>query len=308
MVYLWLVLGLALLAFGGDTLVSGAVCLARRLKVSPLLIGLTLVGFGTSTPELVTSLIAAVKGSDGIAVGNVVGSNIANILLVLGAAAVIRPVRVETQAFRRDGVFLGISVLALVMAAVIGSIGFVMGIVLTGLLFFYVGYSYVSDKKQQYSEVPDLNREPSGESAVRSLIKTGIGIALTLLGAKLLVDNAIILARSWGISEAVIGLSVVAVGTSLPELAASVMSAVKKQSDVAFGNVVGSNIYNALFILGVTALIVPLSVSDGMRFDIALMCVVTVLLIVIAGLKGGFTRPVGGVFLALYAAYMWYLF
>lgn len=308
MVYLWLVLGLALLAFGGDTLVSGAVCLARRLKVSPLLIGLTLVGFGTSTPELVTSLIAAVKGSDGIAVGNVVGSNIANILLVLGAAAVIRPVRVETQAFRRDGVFLGISALALVMAAVIGSIGFVMGVVLTGLLFFYVGYSYVSDKKQQYSEVPDLNREPSGESAVRSLIKTGIGIALTLLGAKLLVDNAIILARSWGISEAVIGLSVVAVGTSLPELAASVMSAVKKQSDVAFGNVVGSNIYNALFILGVTALIVPLSVSDGMRFDIALMCVVTVLLIVIAGLKGGFTRPVGGVFLALYAAYMWYLF
>ena len=308
MVYLWLVLGLALLAFGGDTLVSGAVCLARRLKVSPLLIGLTLVGFGTSTPELVTSLIAAVKGSDGIAIGNVVGSNIANILLVLGAAAVIRPVRVETQAFRRDGVFLGISALALVMAAVIGSIGFVMGVVLTGLLFFYVGYSYVSDKKQQYSEVPDLNREPSGESAVRSLIKTGIGIALTLLGAKLLVDNAIILARSWGISEAVIGLSVVAVGTSLPELAASVMSAVKKQSDVAFGNVVGSNIYNALFILGVTALIVPLSVSDGMRFDIALMCVVTVLLIVIAGLKGGFTRPVGGVFLALYAAYMWYLF
>lgn len=308
MVYLWLVLGLALLAFGGDTLVSGAVCLARRLKVSPLLIGLTLIGFGTSTPELVTSLIAAVKGSDGIAVGNVVGSNIANILLVLGAAAVIRPVRVETQAFRRDGVFLGISALALVMAAVIGSIGFVMGVVLTGLLFFYVGYSYVSDKKQQYSEVPDLNREPSGESAVRSLIKTGIGIALTLLGAKLLVDNAIILARSWGISEAVIGLSVVAVGTSLPELAASVMSAVKKQSDVAFGNVVGSNIYNALFILGVTALIVPLSVSDEMRFDIALMCAVTVLLIVIAGLKGGFTRPVGGVFLALYAAYMWYLF
>lgn len=308
MVYLWLVLGLALLAFGGDTLVSGAVCLARRLKVSPLLIGLTLIGFGTSTPELVTSLIAAVKGSDGIAVGNVVGSNIANILLVLGAAAVICPVRVETQAFRRDGVFLGISALALVMAAVIGSIGFVMGVVLTGLLFFYVGYSYVSDKKQQYSEVPDLNREPSGESAVRSLIKTGIGIALTLLGAKLLVDNAIILARSWGISEAVIGLSVVAVGTSLPELAASVMSAIKKQSDVAFGNVVGSNIYNALFILGVTALIVPLSVSDGMRFDIALMCAVTVLLIVIAGLKGGFTRPVGGVFLALYAAYMWYLF
>ena len=308
MVYLWLVLGLALLAFGGDTLVSGAVCLARRLKVSPLLIGLTLVGFGTSTPELVTSLIAAVKGSDGIAVGNVVGSNIANILLVLGAAAVIRPVRVETQAFRRDGVFLGISALALVMAAVIGSIGFVMGVVLTGLLFFYVGYSYVSDKKQQYSEVPDLNRELSGESAVRSLIKTGIGIALTLLGAKLLVDNAIILARDWGISEAVIGLSVVAVGTSLPELATSVMSAVKKQSDVAFGNVVGSNIYNALFILGVTALIVPLSVSDGMRFDIALMCVVTVLLIVIAGLKGGFTRPIGGVFLALYAAYMWYLF
>lgn len=308
MAYLWLALGFVLLAFGGDMLVSGAVSLARRWGVSTLLIGLTLVGFGTSTPELVTSLIAAFKGADGIAVGNVVGSNIANILLVLGAAAVLRPVRVDVKSFRRDGLFLGISALALIVAALIGSIGFIMGIVLTGLLFFYIGYSYVSDKKQQDSETSDLTGEEPTESALKGLVKTGVGIALTLLGAKLLVDNAIILARDWGISEAVIGLSVVAVGTSLPELATSVMSAVKKQSDVAFGNVVGSNIYNALFILGVTALIIPLSVSDGMRLDIALMCGVTVLLIVIAGAKGGFTRPVGGMFLALYAAYMWYLF
>ena len=149
MVYLWLVLGLALLAFGGDTLVSGAVCLARRLKVSPLLIGLTLVGFGTSTPELVTSLIAAVKGSDGIAVGNVVGSNIANILLVLGAAAVIRPGWVGNQEVWGGGGFLGVLALGLVMGGGIWWFWFFVGGVFNGFFFFFFWVGCVLDEKKK---------------------------------------------------------------------------------------------------------------------------------------------------------------
>lgn len=307
MVYILLALGLVLLAVGGDVLVSGAVSVARRLGVSTLLIGLTLVGFGTSTPELVTSLLAAVQGANGIAVGNAVGSNIANILLVLGLASLIRPVSVDVTAFKRDGVFLGISSVALIIGAFWGTIGFVMGLIFVGVLIFYIYYSYITDKKH-CADVKENETNDNKTSVVKALLKTVGGIALTMLGAKLLVDNAIILARNWGISEAVIGLSIVAVGTSLPELATSVMSAIKKESNVAFGNVVGSNIYNALFILGVTALIIPLSVTKTMAIDILIMTAVTILLSVFAVFKKGFSRPVGGLFLILYAGYMWYLF
>lgn len=307
MVYLLLTLGLILLALGGDMLVSGAVSLARRLGVSTLLIGLTLVGFGTSTPELVTSLLAAFQGANGIAVGNVVGSNIANVLLVLGVASLIRPVSVDVKAFRRDVVFLGGSIGALIVGAFFGTIGFIMGLIFVGLLIFYVCYSYITDKKQcagTENNKNDINKA----SVIKSIFKTVCGISLTMLGAKLLVDNAIILARNWGISEAVIGLSIVAVGTSLPELATSVMSAIKKESNVVFGNVVGSNIYNVLFILGVTALIIPLSVSKTMLLDILIVTLVTILLSFFAIFKKGFSRSVGGFFLILYVGYIWYLF
>lgn len=308
MTYLLLALGLFLLAFGGDTLVSGAVGVAKRLGVSALLIGLTLVGFGTSTPELVTSLLAVAKNANGIAVGNVVGSNIANILLVLGAAAVIAPVRVDLKAFRRDGAFLTVSTLALLAALLIGHINRLMGAGLVGLLLIYVAYSYVSDKKAQKKQAPEQAADVSEEPILKPLIKTGCGIAFTLLGAKLLVDNAIVLAREWGVSEAVIGLSIVAVGTSLPELATSVMSALRGHNDVAWGNVVGSNIYNALFILGVSAVFMPIGVPPSMKTDMAVMTGVTALLIGLAFWKKGLSRPIGFLFLAAYAVYVGYLF
>lgn len=309
MVYLFLFIGLFLLAFGGDTMVSGAVALAKRMGVSSLLIGLTLVGFGTSTPELLTSLVAVFQKSDSIAVGNVVGSNIANILLVLGMAAVIHPIPINLTAFKRDGLFLIISTLALIFAALWGKITFIMGMALVGLLLYYVYYSYRSDKKQQAIQKNKASLVIEKQMPVwLALTKAVGGIALTMLGAKLLVDNSIILARYWGVSEAVIGLTIVAVGTSLPELATSVMAAVRKQNDVAFGNVVGSNIYNALFILGIAALFMTVRVPTDMAKDVALMTLVTLLLIGLAFWKKQISRTSGWIFLSVYMLYTLYLF
>lgn len=311
MAYFYLIIGLFLLAYGGNMLVNGAVVLAQKLGVSALLIGLTLVGFGTSTPELVASLLAVAKGSEGIAVGNVVGSNIANILLVLGVAAVILPVKVDVKAFRRDGLFLAVSTVALIIAICIGHVNFIMGAILVSLLVLYIVYSYISDKKQRaiQKEMEKEVAEAAGKTNTPlAVIKAVGGIALTLVGAKLLVDNSIILARDWGVSEAVIGLTIVAVGTSLPELATSVAASFKGQSDVAFGNVVGSNIYNALFILGTTALFMPVVVPEAMTTDVILMMLVTAMLIGIAFWQKRFSRAVGFSFLCAYAGYTYYLY
>lgn len=313
MTYLLLAIGLVLLAIGGDTLVDGAVGLARRMGVSTLLIGLTLVGFGTSTPELVSSLTAVFQGSSGIAVGNVVGSNIANILLVLGAAALIAPVKVDAKSFHRDGVFLMGATILLLVAMMTGQINRVFASVLVLVLVVYVTYSYISDKraqanKKQKKKTQDAIADAPVAPMSVSLIKAVGGIALTILGARLLVDNAIVLARAWGVSEAIIGLTVVAVGTSLPELATSVMSSLRGHNDVAFGNVVGSNIYNALFILGVTALFAPVAVPGSMGFDALLMIAVTLLMVIIALWRRCFSRGVGFIFLAAYAVYTAYLY
>lgn len=315
MIYVLLALGLFLLAFGGDTMVSGAVALAKKMGISTLLIGLTLVGFGTSTPELLTSLLAVFKGSNDIALGNVVGSNIANILLVLGMAAVITPVTVDMKAFKRDGGFLALSCIMLIMALFFGQIGRMMGAVLVAMLIGYIVYSYISDKKQQKKKKEKCATSPTDEIETApnmptwlALVKAIGGIALMMLGAKLLVDNSIILARSWGVSEAVIGLTIVAVGTSLPELATSVMCSIRGHADVAFGNVVGSNIYNALFILGVTALFLPITVPANMSTDVWIMTVVTALLIAIALWQKRFSRSIGFAFLCVYAGYNYYLY
>ena len=309
MIYALLILGLILLAFGGDTMVSGAVALAKKMGLSTLLIGLTLVGFGTSTPELLTSIMAAIKGSNAIALGNVVGSNIANILLVLGVAALIAPVNVNIKAFKRDGGFLALSCVMLILALFLGQIGFIMGAILVAMLIGYIVYSYISDKKQQSKTT---NENESTATPVipiwLALIKTFGGIALMMLGAKLLVDNSIILARNWGVSEAVIGLTIVAVGTSLPELATSVMSAIRGHNDVAFGNVVGSNIYNTLFILGCTALFLPIAVPASMGTDILLMTIITAILIGVALWQKRFSRSIGFAFLCAYAGYNYYLY
>lgn len=305
MVYILLCLGLGLLVYGGNLLVDGSVAVAKRLRLSSLIIGLVLVGFGTSTPELLASLVSVFEKSEGIAVGNVVGSNIANILLVLGMASLIHPVQIEIKPFRRDGLMLVIATALLMLTGWLGVITRVFGIIFLVSITAYVAYSYYSDKKTYHEETNPDEKIPNGWFA---FLKAVCGIALTIAGAKLLVDNAIELARVWGVSESVIGLTVVAVGTSLPELSASVIASFKKENGVAFGNVVGSNIYNALFILGVVALFMPVNIPVGMGKDMVMMGATTALLCGIAVWQKRFSRGVGVLFLALYAGYTWYLF
>ncbi len=305
MVYLMLIIGLSLLVYGGNLLVDGSVQVAKRIGLSSLVIGLVLVGFGTSTPELLASLISVLKGSNGIAVGNVIGSNIANILLVLGAAAVVHPVKIDIKDFKRDGLVLILASVGVVCAVYLGVISRLIGFIFVSGLIGYVFYCYKTDKK---NHTENEQEEKANISLIKALSISIIGIALTMLGAKFLIDNAIILARMWGVSEAVIGLTIVAVGTSLPELAASMAASFKKENGVAFGNVVGSNIYNALFILGMVALILPIKVDATMRIDSLIMLLVAFVLTGIAFWKKEFSRTIGLLFLIAYAGYIWYLF
>lgn len=306
-------LGLVLLMGGGELLVRGSVSLARRLGVSPLLIGLTLVGFGTSTPELITSLQAALVGSPGIAVGNVVGSNIANILLILGLTALIRPLACQPAAFYRDGSMLAGSTMACVIVALGGTIGRAPGAMFLVLLVAYVVLTYLRERCAPDASAALHEHEADlAEPAPRSLwlafpFAVG-GIALTILGARFLVSGAIGFAAAAGISEAVIGLTVVAVGTSLPELVTSAMAVLRRQGDLAVGSIVGSNIYNLLGILGLTALVQPLTVPEQiLRLDLWVMLGVTALLIAFAITGWRLSRAEGGLLLAGYLMYLGFL-
>ena len=306
--------GLVLLAIGGELLVRGSVGMATRLGISPLLAGLTIVGFGTSTPELATSVQAAMAGSPGIAVGNVIGSNIANILFILGVSALILPLSVNPASFKRDSIALGGSALLCTGAVLTGVIGPVIGIILIACL---VGYVYWAYKTESAAPCPEGARHEA-EAAEHPLPATTApflligmivaGLAAAIFGAGWLVDGAVVLASAAGLSEAVIGLTVVAVGTSLPELIACVIAVLRKHEDVALGNIVGSNIYNILGILGITAMVRPITIPEEIaRFDVWVMLGVTALLLV--QLRSGWrlSRAEGGVLVLLYAAYTAFL-
>lgn len=311
--WLSILIGLVLLVLGGELLVRGAVASAKALGVSPLLIGLTLVGFGTSTPELVTSVTAAMNGSPGIAVGNVVGSNIANILLILGLAAVIYPMAVNPKGFKRDAIMLVLSALACTVVVLYGRMGPVIGGLFIASLFIYVAYVYVQEK--QSPDEAALVAEHRAEDAPKgprniamSVIMAVVGIAITIYGAGFLVDGAIALAKGLGVSDTIIGLTIVAVGTSMPEFVTSVMAAIRKHADVAYGNIVGSNIYNILFILGATSFVNPIDMPAQIaRFDIWVMLATTALLVVFARTGIKLQRWEGMVFIGCYAAYTGYL-
>lgn len=302
--------GLAGLVIGGDLLVRGAVALARGFGVSPLIIGLTLVGFGTSTPELLTSLQAALAGSPGIAVGNVVGSNIGNILLILGLAAVIAPVAVAPEALRRDGVVMMGATLACVALALAGTVGRGAGALLLAALVAYLLLTVLIERRRQsaaalmYAHEAGILPEVPLATGRAALILLA-GLAATLVGAKFLVAGAIELAGRLGMSEAVIGLTIVAIGTSMPELVTSVIAARKGQGDVAFGNVVGSNIFNILGILGVTALVRPLDVPTGIAgFDAWVLLAASAVMLVFARTGWRVGRREGAVMMLAYAAYV----
>ena len=306
--------GLVLLAVGGELLVRGAVGMAARLGISPLLAGLTIVGFGTSTPELATSVQAAMAGSPGIAIGNVVGSNIANILFILGLSAVILPLSVNPASFKRDSIALGGSAVLATGAVLLGVIGLLPGVVLLAALTGYVWWAYKSESASHDAEAVRHEHEAEDRPVppdTGPLVLGGMilaGLAAAIFGAGWLVDGAIVLASAAGVSQSVIGLTVVAVGTSLPELIACIVAVLRKHEDVALGNVVGSNIYNLCGILGLTALISPIAVpAEIAAFDIWVMLGVTALLIV--QLRSGWrlSRIEGVVLVALYVAYTAFL-
>ena len=306
--------GLVLLAIGGELLVRGSVGMATRLGISPLLAGLTIVGFGTSTPELATSIQAAMAGSPGIAVGNVIGSNIANILFILGVSALILPLSVNPASFKRDSIALGGSALLCTGAVLTGVIGPVIGIILIACL---VGYLYWAYKTESAAPCPEGARHeaeaaehpvPATTAPILLIGMIIAGLAAAIFGAGWLVDGAVVLASAAGLSEAVIGLTVVAVGTSLPELIACVIAVLRKHEDVALGNIVGSNIYNILGILGITAMVKPITIPEEIaRFDVWVMLAVTALLLV--QLRSGWrlSRAEGALLVLIYAAYTAFL-
>ncbi len=312
-VWMNIALGLLLLLVGGELLVRGAVSSAKALGVSPLLIGLTLVGFGTSTPELVTSVTAAMNGSPGIAVGNVVGSNIANILFILGLSAVIYPMAVNPKGFKRDALMVSAAALACMGVVLYGRMGMLMGFAFIASLLAYVVFVYLQEKRapDEAAVVAEHRAEDARKgpgSMALSLVMAVGGIAITIFGAGYLVDGSIALAKNLGISDTIIGLTIVAVGTSMPELVTSVMAALRKHADVAYGNIVGSNIFNVLFILGTTSIIKPIEMPRQIAtFDIWVMLAATGLLVYFARTGTKLQRWEGWVFMACYAAYTGYL-
>ena len=302
MTILLLLAGLVLLLVGGEVLVRGASSLAERFGMPHFVVGVVVVGFGTSTPELVTSVEAALVGSPGIAVGNIVGSNIANILLILGLAAVLSPIAVQRATLRQDGSVALLAAFACLGLAFIGAIDRLTGALLVAGL---VAYIYVTIRHPACPACPPEEDAPPLPSLPLALVLSVAGLAVVMLGADLLVTSAIALARSSGVSESVIGLTIVAVGTSLPELATSVIAAFRKQADIALGNILGSNIYNVLGILGVTALVEPMTIpADIADSDVWVMVAATLLLLVFATTGRRICRLEGVGFLALYGGYI----
>lgn len=303
---LMLAAGLALLTFGADYLVRGAISLANRLGMPPLLIGLTVVGFGTSMPELLVSLQAALGGAPAIAVGNVVGSNIANVLLIIGLAAVISPIAARIPNLGRDLVMMLVAGAIMLSLGYLGSIGFWSGLAMIVTLAGYLTWvTYTDRRKTDTADEELIIKLASRKEAVFILC----GLAGLFIGADLLVNAATLIAREFGISEAVIGLTVVAVGTSLPELATSVVAAFRRHSEMALGNVVGSNIFNILGILGLTAVAVPVSVDASIAgFDIPFMLGVSLAFSALIMVLGRIGRLAGLVMLVVYAGYLTWLF
>lgn len=313
--------GLLLLAFGGEVLLRGAIGVASRLGLSPMLIGLTVVAFATSMPELVVTITAGLENVTDIGVGNVVGSNIANILLILGVASIISPIATKPQLVLRDCIAVLVATFVFVGFAYYGELSFPHGVIMIACLIGYLWYSYRNDgtrngsNESDGSELAGLNDEvvEEIESAPKSL---GIALALVVggiiglvLGSELLVRGAVQIARAAGVSETVVGLTLVAFGTSLPELATSVTAAIRGHTEVALGNALGSNLFNILLILGVLALVIPFKVdATVLNFDVWIMAAVSLMVIPIIMICGRIGRLSGVVFLLLYGAYITYQF
>lgn len=313
MVWIWLLLGLILLVAGGDGLVRGASGLAQAFGISPLIIGLTVVAFGTSSPELAVSLMSAYSGQADLALGNVVGSNIFNVLLILGISAAIIPLMVVQQLIRLDvPILIGLSFL-LFFLGLDGLIGRGDGLLLTVLGIAYTVLLIVISRRQKQTEMILPSDADTGAHKERHWLN-GLyiigGLVLLVLGSRWLVDSAVAIARAWEVSELVIGLTIVAAGTSLPEVAASIIASVRRERDIAVGNVVGSCIFNIVFVLGLSGLLAPngIPVADGaIHFDLPIMIATAVACLPIFFSGQRISRWEGFLFLGYYVAYTLYI-
>lgn len=306
-----LLAGFILLFFGGDWLVEGGVALARRFRISPLVIGMTIVAFGTSAPELLVSLISAIKGSAGIAIGNVVGSNIANIGLILGLTALICPIETDNSKVIRHGSIMIAASLLLTVFALKSGITRIEGLTLFAGIILFTTIS-VRKGRTQPQEADIDSQEGKSMTVLAAIGLIVLSCAMLAFGADILVDGATTIASAIGVSDKVIGLTIVALGTSLPELAASVAAAFKKQMDISIGNIIGSNIFNILCVLGVSASIKPISLEfRDYANDFIWMMGFSVFIIIFTTMrkkKGRLGRTAGILFLLAYAFYAWSLF
>lgn len=302
--------GLILLALGAEGLVRGSSAIARRLGIAPLVIGLTIVAFGTGMPELLVSVGAALSGNSSIAIGNVVGSNISNIGLILGIAALVRPLMAGAEVIKREIPLMIAATVLLWVLILDGEIGRLDGLI---LMLSFIGYTFFNywQARRNKQEFVDEEYEDAVPAPTRSvwfeIAMIIVGLAVLLVGAHFLLTGAVEIAELFGISQVVIGLTIVAIGTSLPELATSAVAAYKNEPDVALGNVIGSNLMNILAILGLTALILPISTTDIRFFDMSVMLGSALLSLLLIWSGFVLNRIEGAILLIAYSAYIYSL-
>lgn len=313
----WCAIGLVLLIVGAELVVRGGTRVAARLGVPPLVVGLTIVAIGTSTPELAVGIDAALRGESDLAVGNIAGTNIVNILLILGLSALIRPLAIRMQTIRLDLPMMVIASLMLMAMAWDGTLTRTEGIILAASGLAYTatllrvarreGQSVKAAFTDEFGVEPDPTPVPKTLLSLSGLVA---GIVVIVIGADWLVDGAVALARQWGVSDAFIGLTIVAIGTSAPELATTIVSTFRNARDIAIGNLLGSSVYNILFILGVTCIVPDSGIQVGralILIDIPLMTAVALLCVPVFISGRRVTRLEGALFVSAYAAYLAYL-
>ena len=310
LITLYITGGLVLLYFGADWLVKGAITLALHLGLSPLIVGLTVVALGTSIPEALVSVQAAIGHQGGIAIGNVVGSNILNIALILGLSALISPLKVDSHIVKADVPLLAGATFMLVVLLEDFHISRMEGAFLLLCIVGYVVGNIMTVKKTapEDNKIDGLEvQEDSGKTFWRDIALLIVGIITLGFGANFLVTGAVDLARIWGLSEALIGLTIVSIGTGTPELATALMAAYRKSADLAIGNAVGSNLFNIMFVLGIAGLVAPLDATGINPSDLYVMLAVTLLLLPTVWTGRVLDRKEGFLFLAIYVGYLYYL-
>ena len=299
-----LLVGVIFLVFGANALVDGASVIAKRFNIPNIVIGLTIVAFGTSAPELVVNVISALNGKSAITLGNVIGSNVINILIILGITSIIYPLTVGRNTVRYE---IPIALFASILTYILSKNGILSkfdGFLLLGFFILFLVYNaYLTVMNREESELDVKNYTLPIAIGV-----TILGFGLLVFGGQFIVDSAVDLARSFGISERVISVTVVSLGTSLPELATSVVAAFKKNTDIAIGNVVGSNIFNTFFILGISAVITPIDVPSSAFIDLILNMIASILLLLFVFINYRLNRAHGLLFLAIYSTYLYSLF